>query len=403
VGLRAAAAIGAVAGVALAGLVLWVVLGSGASWLLEHADKVDADRLADKDRADSLDRIRGRAIALGTGLLAMVAIFFTARTAAAAHKNADALRRNSEASHRTAEAAEQGMVTGRYTAAIEQLGSSKLDIRLGGVYALERIARDSARDHPVIVEVLTTFLREHIDDDSARISPADPMITGEGDASAMPSLSRLRADLRAAANVLGRRNRSFDYTRPPDLTGFNLSRLDLSQLNLRGTDLHSTDLHSTALHGAYLGGANLYSADLRGADLRGTELHGADLGSADLRGVNLRDANLGGANLRGVNLRDADLTRTNLRDADLCDADLTLTNLRGADLSDADLRGVKGYSPQQIRATAVTDDLTRFDPLPSSPDDLPGTAAGPPGSGPVRDRHRPAALGERVAPHQAGQ
>ena len=37
---------------------------------------------------------------------------------------------------------------------IEQLGSTGLDVRLGGIYALERIAVDSARDHPV-----TTSLR----------------------------------------------------------------------------------------------------------------------------------------------------------------------------------------------------------------------------------------------------
>ena len=56
---------------------------------------------------------------------------------------------------------EQGQVTDRYTKAIEQLGSDKLDVRIGGIYALERIARDSARDHPTVMEVLTAFIREH--------------------------------------------------------------------------------------------------------------------------------------------------------------------------------------------------------------------------------------------------
>ena len=52
-------------------------------------------------------------------------------------------------------------MTDRYTKAIEQLGSDKLDVRIGGIYALERIARDSARDHPTVMEVLTAFIREH--------------------------------------------------------------------------------------------------------------------------------------------------------------------------------------------------------------------------------------------------
>ncbi|MGH3218423.1 MAG: hypothetical protein ACRDPY_06785 [Streptosporangiaceae bacterium] len=39
-------------------------------------------------------------------------------------------------------------MTDRYTKAIEQLGHDKLDVRIGGIYALERIARDSAKGHP---------------------------------------------------------------------------------------------------------------------------------------------------------------------------------------------------------------------------------------------------------------
>jgi hypothetical protein len=52
-------------------------------------------------------------------------------------------------------------VTERYAKAIEQLGSDKLEVRIGGIYALERIARDSARDHPTVMEVLAAFVREH--------------------------------------------------------------------------------------------------------------------------------------------------------------------------------------------------------------------------------------------------
>jgi hypothetical protein len=56
------------------------------------------------------------------------------------------------------EVAEQGHITERYTKAIEQLGSDKLDVRLGGIYALEQIAVDSRRDHPTVVEVLSAFV-----------------------------------------------------------------------------------------------------------------------------------------------------------------------------------------------------------------------------------------------------
>jgi len=47
-----------------------------------------------------------------------------------------------------------GQVTDRYIKAIERFGSDKLDARIGGILALERIARDSAR-------VISAFIREH--------------------------------------------------------------------------------------------------------------------------------------------------------------------------------------------------------------------------------------------------
>ena len=45
--------------------------------------------------------------------------------------------------------------------AIDQLGHAHLDVRLGGIYAIERIARDSPADRAAIGEVLTAFIRSH--------------------------------------------------------------------------------------------------------------------------------------------------------------------------------------------------------------------------------------------------
>jgi hypothetical protein len=55
----------------------------------------------------------------------------------------------------------EGQLTDRYTKAVDQLGSQHLDVRLGGIYALERIARDSPYDRTTIEEVLTTYVRGH--------------------------------------------------------------------------------------------------------------------------------------------------------------------------------------------------------------------------------------------------
>jgi hypothetical protein len=111
-------------------------------------------------------------------------------------------------------------VTDRYTKAIEQLGSEKLDVRIGGIYALKRIARDSARVHPTVMEVLTAFIREH--------SHEQWPPSGQGQST--------RPDIQAALTVVGRRDPHRDI-RPIELASAALAEADLADTNLAGADL----------------------------------------------------------------------------------------------------------------------------------------------------------------------
>jgi hypothetical protein len=52
-------------------------------------------------------------------------------------------------------------ITENFSKAIEQLGSDKLEVRLGGIYSLERISKESSDDYWPIMENLTAFVREH--------------------------------------------------------------------------------------------------------------------------------------------------------------------------------------------------------------------------------------------------
>ena len=71
-----------------------------------------------------------------------------------------AVNKSAKASDAQARTAEQGHITDRFTAAVEQLGSDKMAVRLGAIYALERISKDSPRDYWTIMETLTAFVRE---------------------------------------------------------------------------------------------------------------------------------------------------------------------------------------------------------------------------------------------------
>jgi hypothetical protein len=49
--------------------------------------------------------------------------------------------------------------TDRYTKAVDQLGHESTAVRLGGIFALQRLAMNSSTDLPTVVEVLSGYLR----------------------------------------------------------------------------------------------------------------------------------------------------------------------------------------------------------------------------------------------------
>ena len=58
------------------------------------------------------------------------------------------------------EADRQRRITESFSKAAEQLGSDKIETRLGGIYTLERISRESGTDYWTVMETLTAFVRE---------------------------------------------------------------------------------------------------------------------------------------------------------------------------------------------------------------------------------------------------
>ena len=228
-------------------------------------------------------------------------------------------RRAVEAAQRTVELTERGQVTERYTKAIVQLGSDKLDVRIGAIYALERVARDSPTDHSTVMEVLTAFIRERSHEPwpplapdgkerPRRTRPDRPGVFIPDDPNqpespaAPPILNKkgwTRPDVQAAATVVGRRDKQRDV--------FG-ERIDLIDASLVGVDLIAAGLSDADLNGADLAGANLQGADLRGADLTVADLRWATLLSTKLDSACLVNADLRQALLLGATFDDADLS-----------------------------------------------------------------------------------------------
>ncbi|MFF0456745.1 pentapeptide repeat-containing protein [Nocardia africana] len=243
---------------------------------------------------------------LGATLTAAVALWFTAQSLRATN-NQYAL-------------SEQVAVTDRFRLAAEQLASDKINVRISGIYLLERLAKDSTADHPTVFSVLEAFVRTQTGAAACGDSEARP------DAAVEPP-----ADIQTALTVIGRRDASRDGDHRVDL-----SRTCLNGATLNGAHLAGADLTGVRLIGAALGRVDLTGATLNGTRFAFADLTEANLGNDDLTGTDLHRADLTGARLTGANLTGVHLTSTKLSEADLVGAKLT-----GALLTGADLRNVK--------------------------------------------------------------
>jgi len=198
----------------------------------------------------------------GTALL--VGLLFTARNLKATQDKLDIDR--------------QGQLTNRFIQATSQLGAElsegrpNVEVRLGGIYALNRIANDWPKDYWPIAELLTAYVRHN-----APWRPGQPA-RSEG----IP-----RTDIQAILTVLGR-------DEPPE--AFNeRHKLDLRNTDLRGAEFWDARLDWTDFWGAHLEGAKLW-----GACLRHAKLDRAQLAGANLRGANLEHASLEGTDVTGA-------------------------------------------------------------------------------------------------------
>jgi hypothetical protein len=119
----------------------------------------------------------------------------------------------------------EGHVTDRYTKAVSQLGDDSSPVRVGGVYALERIGHDSAKDRTTIIYVLGAFIRERSRVPQRKAHPPEDLLAGIRGAGRLLQRSDVQLDLREA-----------------DLRNTELSRLPMEQVILDGAKLEGAKL-----------------------------------------------------------------------------------------------------------------------------------------------------------------
>jgi hypothetical protein len=326
------------------------------------------DALAARDRQLGLEKdllqlesggrvaIAQLTVGIFVGVAALANLWFTSRNLRLANRTA-------EIANRTLQTNQRGQVTDRFTKAIDQLGRTvdrgdgkkaepHLEVRLGGLYALERIALDSRGSEDnylsVVVEVLAAYVRENAGPSRIALSWLSSPVSAEAEDHAggieqkscvdllavlVARVDAFAARIRENARKVTARTTSPHPTEDRRQTGYlppkpradiqtaltilgrlpNKGPIDLAGIDLRGADLSGADLH-----GACLDKADLYDAKLCGADLTRASLLMASLLGAELREAKLGEAEMDLAELGAANFHDAvGLTWDQVRDAKL--------------------------------------------------------------------------------------
>lgn len=213
---------------------------------------------------------------------------------------------------RQAQTAQRSLQNEQYQKGAEMLGSRYRSVRLAGIYALERLAKEHPKEYHIqIMQVFCAFVRHPPNTETVH-----------------PTNQKLRDDIQATMEIIGARSQmriAIERTA--------IYRLDLREANLSGLVLRDADLSGALLYGAQLQGAYLWSINTV------TNLSDANLSGADLTSAVLQKANLTSADLSAAKLVQTFLTEATLRNARLFTADLTWAHLTNANLDSAKFSG----------------------------------------------------------------
>ena len=227
---------------------------------------------------------------------------------------------------RTTRATEEGLITDRINAAVASLGADKtvkgfkdgteytrpnIEVRVGAILALERIARMNDSVHIQIMEILCAYVRENTKHEFKRASKDRP------DRSEPFYRQIPRNDLQLAIRVIGRRSKrqiDIEYSirfrldfANCDLSGFHfLSKGNFCGAIFENCVLEASEFRDVKLNGArftdsYLGYVNFLGSDLTGCNLNHTKMKKTQLKWANtFYGALIAGADLSGSDFPGT-------------------------------------------------------------------------------------------------------
>lgn len=302
-------------------LALWLI----PAWVTEF-DATGED-LSLSQRIQSISLMRQMILWIAGGIIAIVTLILTWRRDRTARLSVDIDK--------------DANFTNRYTEAVRQLGDDSFAIRLGGIYALERIARDSPRDGETILKVLAAFIR--------RVSPSENSPFAEYSA----PIDR-GVDVEAAGYVLAQVSKMVPESSPVDLSYTVLTDVDFSGANFPKANFVHSVINRSTFDRAKLDGANFSMADLGLSKFDLASLVGIDAFGANLLNTTFKESTCQKSNFRNSDMSGSNFDLCNLEDANLCGVKFLDTTFRNAKLKGADISG-SNHSQADMRGSDLAE------------------------------------------------
>jgi uncharacterized protein YjbI with pentapeptide repeats len=297
----------------VAGLLIWQI----PKWQL----KITKNNDSGEKHINLENELRKTVAQIFGGLLVLIGLYFTYEQLVAARVSI--------------QVSQQTQLTDEYSKAVEQLGNNSSQIRLGGIYALQRLEENSDTYTSIVKNVLSMYIRQK---------------------SKLPDSSKFD-EIQAALTVIFPKVSSHDTTKTSDR--INLSNSFLLDFDFSGSYLCNVKMDNCVCSGssfknAVITSSKAYGTNFNAADFSAAKISNTVFYGADFPGAVFRNASIINCNFKICNLKECDLSNSVIEHTDFTGADLTGALLFGADLSKS-----FGITKEQI-AKAQINQLTKL-------------------------------------------
>jgi len=268
------------------------------NWILTHNNQFSA--------AKSLVSLVKDLILGLTAIVGVVSVVAAARSAKAASEQALI--------------ANDAKITDRIAKAVEFLGNEKENIRIGAILSLERIAKDSPRDHQVIFEQISVFIKNKLEN--------KPRHSDEIIGIIIKNKSYFR-DVNLAIEVIGRRNFKNDSLQI-DLSNCNFSNIRMQNKNFRGINFFGSTFNNSSFFKCNFEECNLITSDfsdctfnesiLSGSKFQNSTLSRAKIVSCDMKRCIFIRAKVDDLNIKLTDMSKSTFSRNRFINAEISDS-----------------------------------------------------------------------------------